>query len=43
MEHGVDVPLMGEFELIGHWRDDSNDREGSMTSGGQFDCTMRQR
>src|SRR5579863_700089 len=34
MEHGVDVPLMGQLELIGHGRDDSSDLKRSITFGG---------
>ena len=34
MKHRVYYPLMGECELICHWRDHLSDLEGSMTSSG---------
>jgi hypothetical protein len=40
VEYQVNAPLDRELELHGHWQYDFVNFEGSMLSGGQFDCPI---
>jgi hypothetical protein len=40
MEDGMNVPGRGEVKLGSHWGNEFRNDKGTITFGGQFDCSV---